>query len=167
MMLRNSVMLGVAVLSRIVAAISFTALLLSKPDLSNLTTILGAYPEIVSALDSGTYSTFLAPDNGAWTKLLNSSAGQNLFDDTSLVSALFKYHVLSGTWHTSDFAGSTKFPATDLLPSSNYSSVAGGQVVESMHDGGSTVFYSGLSSNSTITSAVHSPSTAVTLVSLC
>lgn len=166
-MLCDSVLLVLVISSHIVTAINLTALLISQPNLSNLTTVLGLYPEIVSALNSGTYATFLAPDNGAWTKLLSSPAGQSAFNDTSLLSALFQYHVLSGTWQTSDFAGSTKFPATDLLPSSGYSNVTGGQVVEAMHDGGSTVFYSGLSSNSTITSAVQYPSTAVSLVTPC
>jgi uncharacterized surface protein with fasciclin (FAS1) repeats len=130
---------------------NFTALIESRPELSNLTSYLGFYPEIVQELVSGTYATFLAPNNEAFADILTGPGVATLAaNDPSLIEALFQYHVLKGTYHSTDFSGGPKFIPT-ALTNAKYTNVTGGQVVEVIQSGGTTLFYSGFLSNSTIT----------------
>jgi uncharacterized surface protein with fasciclin (FAS1) repeats len=123
-------------------------LLAQTPELSNLTTYLGLFPDFVGQLGALQNITLLAPNNEAFEKLLNSSAGAALTDnDTSLVEALFSYHVLNGTH--SNFT-ETQFVPTLLQPP-QYTNVTGGQVVQAVPGENSTAFFSGLLNNASTT----------------
>ena len=132
---------------------NFTSVVASNPNLSNLTQFLGFYPQIVETLDFSTNISFLAPSNEAFTKLLAGPTGQALANDTSLVEALFSYHILNGTYKSTDFDTEPTFVST-LLINSNYTYVAGGQVVEALTTSDGTVFVSGLLQLSSATKTV-------------
>lgn len=130
-------------------------LLGNTSELSNLTTYLGLYPEFTNMLAGLTNITILAPSNEAFTKLLNSSAGAAASiqaNDTEAIQALFSYHVLNGTYYASSVTENATFIPTALV-NPTYSNVTGGQRVEAITSGEDVVFYSGLLSNSTVTSA--------------
>jgi uncharacterized surface protein with fasciclin (FAS1) repeats len=129
-----------------------TTALGSLPQLSNLTTYLSAFPDFVGQLSQLTNITLLAPNNAAFTELMNSSAGAALTDgDTSLIQALFSYHVLNGSFST---FGNTTFVPTALQPP-QYTNVTGGQRVEAMNASDSVTFFSGLLQNSTVTNSTN------------
>src|SRR6201999_3757758 len=91
--------LAVSVLAGAAIAQDLTTLLANTTELSNLTTYLGLFPDLVGQLASLQNITLLAPNNAAFSRLLNSSAGAALVNnDTSLIQALFTYHVLNGTY---------------------------------------------------------------------
>jgi uncharacterized surface protein with fasciclin (FAS1) repeats len=141
--------LAVSALAAGAVAQDLTTLLSSQPSLSNLTTYLGLFPNLVQTLSSLTNITLLAPNNAAFSKLLNSSAGAALLsNDTSAIQALFTYHVLNGSY--SNFSSMPAFVPTLLTPGM-YANVTGGQRVEALSSGNSTSFISGALMNSTST----------------
>jgi uncharacterized surface protein with fasciclin (FAS1) repeats len=127
---------------------SLTDALGSLPQLSNLTTFLGLYPDLVSQLSGATNITILAPNNAAFAALLNTTAGAAAANDTELVQAILQYHVLSGTYPS--FNG-TSFPVTSLSAPA-YTNVTGGQVVQAVGDDSGVSFYSGLLQNASVVS---------------
>jgi uncharacterized surface protein with fasciclin (FAS1) repeats len=119
-------------------------LLANNTQLSNLTTYLGLFPDLVGTLSSLQNITLLAPNNAAFSRLLNSSAGAALVNnDTTLIEALFTYHVLNGSY--ANFSD-TQFVHTLLQPP-QFANVTGGQVVEVIQSGNETSFFSGLLAN--------------------
>jgi len=132
------------------------ATLSSQSDLSTLASLISADPALLNALTSANDITILAPSNEAFSKLLNSSAGEGLTDDSGLVAALLQYHVLNGTFASQDITNTSAFVPT-LLTNESYTNVTGGQVVEGVVVGDNVVFYSGLLQNSTVTKAVCNP----------
>lgn len=140
--------LAAAALVGAAAAQDLTSVLMNATGLSNLTTYLGLFPEFTQTLASLENITLLAPNNEAFAKLLNSSAGASLVqNDTSLIQAFFSYHVLNGTY--SNFTNVSFIP-TALQPP-QYANVTGGQVVGAYHQDDSTSFISGLLANSSVT----------------
>ena len=122
----------------------------ANPDLSNLTTYLGALsPEFVSTLGSLQNVTLLAPNNDAFSTFLNSSAGSALAssgNNSALIEAILSYHVLNGTYES--FGENASFVPTALQPPT-YANVTGGQRVHVVPGSdGSTAFFSGLLANS-------------------
>ncbi len=78
-----------------------------------------------------------------------------------IVSALLKYHVLKGTYLTSNFTNISQFIPT-MLANSSYVNVTGGQRVEATLNGSVVNFFSGLLQQSTVTIAVSiSPTIAI------
>ena len=144
--------LVLALVTTSLAQENFTSVLSGNPNLSNLTQYLGFYPQIVSTLASSTNITFLAPSNEAFTKLLAGPSGQAL-NDASLVEALLSYHILNGTYKSTDFDTKPTFVSTFLIDS-NYTYVPGGQVVEALTTSDGTIFASGLLQLSTATKTV-------------
>ena len=140
--------LAVAALAGTALCQDLTAVLANNTDLSSLTAALGSFPNLVSTLQAQQNITLLAPNNAAFALLLNSSAGAALLsNDTSLIQALFTYHVLQGTY--SNFTAKTFVPT--LLQPPAFANVTGGQVVEAVPSGNQTQFISGVlaASNST------------------
>lgn len=137
---------------------SLVAALESQPALSNLSTYLSLYPSFLSTLEGLTNITLLAPNNDAFELALNSDQGAPSNND--LVSAIFSYHVLNGTY--SNFSTNATFIPTALLPGA-YANVTGGQVVEAIgatdQTTSSATFYSGLLQNSTTVQGMTSNST--------
>lgn len=140
--------LAVSALAGAVLAQDLTSVLMNATELSNLTSYLGLFPEFTTSLASMQNITLLAPNNQAFARLLNSSAGAALIqNDTSLIQALFSYHVLNGTY--TDF-NDTQFIPTALQPT-QYTNVTGGQVVGAYEDDDTISFVSGLLSNASVT----------------
>lgn len=67
--------------------------------------------------------------------------------------AVLSYHILNGTYPASAVMEMPAFIPT-MLNNSAYANVTGGQVVEAVKQGDKVVFYSGLLSNATVTTAV-------------
>lgn len=136
-----------------VAGQSLTEVLTSQPSLSNLTTYLSLYPTFLGELGSMSNITLLAPSNMAFASALNSSTGAALAtaSGTDMITALFSYHILNGTY--SNFSAMPEFVSTALMPGM-YANVTGGQVVEviagSNMANASTTFYSGYLQNTSI-----------------
>ncbi|KIW30456.1 uncharacterized protein PV07_06198 [Cladophialophora immunda] len=138
-----SALVGMAV------AQDLTTILANTPELSNLTSYLGLFPDLTATLASLKNITLLAPNNNAFARLLNSSAGAALVqNDTSAIQALFTYHVLNGTY--ADFSDKQFVPT--LLQPSQFTNVTGGQVVEAVSNKNQAVFISGLLNNASVSS---------------
>jgi uncharacterized surface protein with fasciclin (FAS1) repeats len=139
--------LALSALAGAAVAQDLITLLANQTELSNLTTYLGLFPDLVSQLASASNITLLAPNNAAFARFLNSSAGQALADNnTDLLTATFTYHVLTGTYDS--FGNETMFIPTLLQPGM-FANVTGGQVVEAVGDGNQTSIFSGLLNNAT------------------
>ena len=152
-----SKLLSLAALASVACAqkMNLTAALESNPNLVNLTQYLGFYPNIVKELSGATNVTLLAPSNEAFTKLLSGpAAGSVKANDTSLITALFTYHVLDGVYYASNITSNASF-VPSLLTDMTYTGLPGGQVVEAMTLGKNVTFISGLLSESTVTQAVR------------
>ena len=115
---------------------SLQKVLAGQPSLANLTTYLGAFPDLEKTLFNLTNITILAPNNNAFdapTFQANSSISQPLLE----------YHVLNGSFYNFD---GISFPQTVLMPP-NETNVTTGQVVEADGNNGEVSFYSGLLQN--------------------
>ncbi|OMP81817.1 hypothetical protein BK809_0006126 [Diplodia seriata] len=122
------------------------------PELSNLTTYLGLVPEVLSSLSGANNITILAPSNDAFNQLMNTSLGTALTQDPGLIQAVLTYHVLNGTYNSSQITEDSQFVPT-LLTDPAYANVTGGQRVEVEEEDDNVVFYSGLLQNATVTRA--------------
>jgi uncharacterized surface protein with fasciclin (FAS1) repeats len=124
---------------------------------SNLTTLAGliqAQPQLLSALGSAKDITILAPSNAALATLLNSTAGAAAASDPGFIAALLQYHVLNGTFYSSQVTNTSTFIPT-LLTNATYTNVTGGQRVEAISSNGTVSIISGLFQNSTVIQAVR------------
>lgn len=123
-------------------------LLSNQTELSNLTSYLQLFPDFTGQLGSLQNITLLAPNNAAFANLLNSSAGAALTDgDQDMITALFSYHVINGTYANLTEA---MFVPT-LLEPPQFANVTGGQRVGVFADGDVTSFVSGLLSTANLT----------------
>ena len=134
---------------------NLTATLMSNADLTNLTSYVSLFPDLLTTLSMATNITILAPSNEAFAAFLNSSAGMAVtLNDTAAIQAILSYHVLNGTYPASSIMSTPAFIPT-LLNNPSYSNVTGGQVVEAVTQGSSVEIYSGLLANSTVTTPVE------------
>jgi len=132
---------------------NLTDVLGSNPSLSNLTTYLGLYPNIVSSLAQLTNVTLLAPNNEAFSKLLSGPGAASFQpNNTALISALFSYHVLLGAYPASAITNTSAFIPT-ALKDPTYDNVQPGQVVEAVRSGKNATFISGLLTVSNVVQA--------------
>lgn len=144
--------LALAALASTVTAQSLTELLTNTSSLSNLTSYLQGFPNLVTQLSSASNITILAPNNEAFAAFLNSSVAGALASDTSLIQGVLTYHVLNGT-HSN--ITNTTFIPTNLQPP-QYTNVTGGQRVAAMSGENGTEFISGLLTKSnTVGDAVN------------
>lgn len=133
--------------------VNLTAALASSPQLSNLTTLLSAFPGFTAQLANATNVTLLAPSNDAFAKLANSSILSAISaNDTSLIEALVLYHVVNGTYNSSQITDTPAFLPTHLTDTA-FTNVTGGQRVEALSASGNVTFISGLLSTSTVSQA--------------
>ena len=115
-----------------------TSALASQPSLTNLTSFLSSFPQLLSALSTAQNITILAPSDEAFSAILSSPIiTQN---DSAAIETLLTYHVLNGTYPASDVKSTPAFLPT-LLKNSKYSNVTGGQVVEAIMQGTSVEFF--------------------------
>ena len=132
---------------------SLTAALSSSPDLSNLTSVLTSFPGFTASLANATNVTILAPSNAAFAKLAGSPIEAAITaNDSSAIEALINYHVLNGTYNSSQITSTPSFVPTHLTDPA-FANVTGGQRVEAISDGSNVTFYSGLLTNSSVTQA--------------
>ncbi|KIW84414.1 hypothetical protein Z517_03664 [Fonsecaea pedrosoi CBS 271.37] len=133
----------------VAVAQDLTTILANTPELSNLTAYLELFPDLTTTLASLQNITLLAPNNDAFAKLFNSSAGVALVqNDTSAIEALLTYHVLNGTY--ADFSDKLFIPT--LLQSPQFTNVTGGQVVGATSNKNKVSFTSGLLNNASVSS---------------
>src|SRR5258706_1529220 len=103
--------LAVSALAGAALGQDLVTLLQETRELSNLTTYLSLFPDLVGQLSAAQNITILAPNNEAFATFLNSSAGEALNNnDTEAIQALFTYHVLTGTYES--FGNETQFIPT-------------------------------------------------------
>lgn len=132
---------------------NLAAALASSSQLSNLTRVLSSFPEFTAGLANATNVTILAPSNAAFDKLANSSILSAISsNDSSTLEALINYHVLNGTYNSSQIMQSPSFISTHLT-NMMYANITGGQRVEALNASGNITFYSGLLSNSSVSQA--------------
>ncbi|KAJ4305378.1 hypothetical protein N0V90_000909 [Kalmusia sp. IMI 367209] len=131
---------------------SLNATLSGNDQLSNLTSFLSLDPRLLETLSQANNITILAPSNDAFTEFASTDAGRDVASNPGLLAALLQYHVLNGTFQSSQVSNTSTFIPT-LLTNETYANVTGGQVVEAIQVGNETVFYSGLLQNATVTTA--------------
>ncbi|GAB7354188.1 hypothetical protein MBLNU459_g4740t1 [Dothideomycetes sp. NU459] len=131
---------------------NLTAALGSNSNLSTLTSLIGAYPGLMSSLGNVSNVTLLAPSNQALSALLNSTAGKMAASTPGYIQALLEYHMLDGTIYASQVTNQSQFVHT-MLTNASYANVTGGQVVECILDNGNVTIFSGLKNNITVTQA--------------
>ncbi|KAL8808706.1 MAG: hypothetical protein Q9200_004098 [Gallowayella weberi] len=132
---------------------SLNELLGSTDSLSTLATAVQGVPGLAQMLGSASNVTILAPSNEAFEKFMRTPGAAALAsNDTSAIQALLSYHILNGTFPSSVVTEMPTFLPT-MLNNSAYSNVTGGQVVEVLKQGDKVLFYSGLLSNASVTTA--------------
>ncbi|KAI9052338.1 hypothetical protein LZ554_003688 [Drepanopeziza brunnea f. sp. 'monogermtubi'] len=140
-------------LAAVAAAKSLTEVLAEQNStLSSLNALLATQPNLVSTLGSASNITILAPGNEALDAFLKSPEGASAATRPDLVAALLTYHVLNGTYPASAFTSTSQFLPT-LLTNSSFANVTGGQVVDARLRGDTASIFSGLLSDSNVTTA--------------
>ena len=130
------------------------ALLSSTPELSQLSSLLSAYPDLADTLAQLEDSTILAPSNDALAKYLRSPAGSAFRgNNTRIVEALLSYHVLTEVVPSSAFETTPAFVPT-LLQAPTYHNVTDGQKVSGALNGSSVEVTTGLKLVSNVVQAV-------------
>jgi uncharacterized surface protein with fasciclin (FAS1) repeats len=132
---------------------NLTSALTSSPDLSNLTAIISAFPGLLSALEGASNITILAPSNEAFQDLEGTVAEAVAANDTTAIQSVLTYHVLNGTYNSSQITDLPTFVPTHLTHE-RFANVTDGQRVEALNTTDGVVFFSGLLQNSTVTKAV-------------
>lgn len=131
------------------------AALNSTEELSQLNTLLGGFPDLLSMLANATDITILAPSNDAFSTFLQSPENQAAAADNGTLMALLSYHVLNGTVMSMNITSTPTFVAS-LLSNETYTNVTGGQRVGARlvgGDDGTATIISGLGSRSNVTTA--------------
>ena len=126
------------------------AALNSTDELSTLQSVIPA--GVLESLAGLTNITILAPSNSAFGKI-DYETLSSLTSNEGLLTALLQYHVLNGTFRSTDITNTSTFVPT-ALTNPMFTNVTGGQVVEAIAMDDSVMFYSGLLANSTVTTAV-------------
>lgn len=124
----------------------------STSELSQLQGVLNLNPQLLETLSGATNITILAPSNDAFGEIDNATL-TGLTSNTGLLTALLQYHVLNGTYLSSAITNTSTFVPT-LLTNPLFTNVTGGQVVDAIEEDGNVTFYSGLLSNSSVSTAV-------------
>ncbi|KAH6872672.1 hypothetical protein J4E91_001054 [Alternaria rosae] len=125
------------------------AALNSTDELSTLQSVIPA--GVLESLAGLTNITILAPSNSAFGQIDNETLS-GLTSNEGLLTALLQYHVLNGTFRSTDITNTSTFVPT-ALTNPMFTNVTGGQVVEAIAMDDSVMFYSGLLANSTVTTA--------------
>lgn len=140
---------------------SLSELIESQSDLSILGTALGLVPELAETLTGLSGITILAPTDSAFQALLGGETTQEGFSisqrDAKAVARILSYHVLNGTYTSSDFSEVPTYVNSLLLPSSEDpfpSNVTEGQNVGLVLDGENATILSGDLQTATVSQAV-------------
>ncbi|KAI0146409.1 FAS1 domain-containing protein [Xylariaceae sp. FL1272] len=127
---------------------SLTDALGSQDSLSSLASLL-ANSSLSQSLDSLSNVTILAPNNDALSAVLNSADTSVSLSAPGYIDALLSYHILNGTYYTSNITNSSTFLPTHLA-NTTYTNITGGQVVEAARVNDNVTFFSALKLNSTV-----------------
>lgn len=161
-----------------VAAQDLVSVLKSQPDLSTLLGALQKIPESTKTVAAACNITILAPTNDAFACIPSDSAvGKALAaGDAEAITALISYHVLNGTYKSTDFKETPTFANSLLTPALTIggeavTNVTKGQNAELILNGTAAEIISGGGAVSTVTQAVSiactlSPSLAHPLTDL-
>lgn len=136
---------------------SLTDLIQSQPDLSTLGTVLGLVPDLAETVTGLSDITILAPTNSAFEALL-AQVGEGILNDTGAVASILAYHVLNGTFTSSDFSEVPTYVNSLFVPSLSgtfTTNVTEGQNVGLVLDGENALILSGLLQSATVTQAVR------------
>ena len=143
---------------------NLTSVLYSNPDLSDLTDLLKAAPDVLKAVLEYPHNlTIIAPTNGAFDELMKmNGTTNNPIDGPNETSGdtlkvLLAYHVLNGTFLSSMFKqGETAAAETWLHDNKAWANLAEGkgQVVLGRTSGSKVILYGGLGMASGVTQAV-------------
>jgi hypothetical protein len=164
LLLPHQLLLSLGIIAIAAAQQNFTALIKSRPELSNLSTYFDLHPELVESVLRWPNRAFLAPDDEAFVKETpeNYMFGPplNIIDvDDTTTAALFKYHTLVPYVKSIEFSGGPHIISTALVDPA-YTALSGGQVVVGNGAGGQhPIFTSGLQSASTVVVPVSCVST--------
>jgi uncharacterized surface protein with fasciclin (FAS1) repeats len=133
---------------------SFAEALNATSELSQFSSALSLDPELLQALSSAANITILAPSNAAFSRIGNESLSR-LASNVGLLTALLQYHILNGSYPFNAVVTRETIVPT-LLTNPLFTNVTGGQAVLASEQAGSrnVTIYSGVQSNSTITTPV-------------
>lgn len=129
------------------------AALTSTASLSALAGVLRLYPDLLGTLGSAQNITILAPSNDAFGEIDNATL-TSLTGNEGLITAVLQYHVLAGSYPASAVTNVSAFIPT-LLDNPLFTNVTNGQVVEAVLSDGNVTFFSGLLSNTSVSTAVR------------
>ncbi|KAK9780474.1 putative FAS1 domain-containing protein [Seiridium cardinale] len=96
--------------------------------------------------------TILAPNNDAFSALLNQSGAAATLADNAALMSLLNYHVLNGTQYA-DSIGNTSVFIPTYLTNGTYANITGGQRVEARMSDNNVTFFSALKQNATVVTA--------------
>ncbi|KAF1947847.1 beta-Ig-H3/Fasciclin [Clathrospora elynae] len=142
-------LVGLAFAQQNDTTLDLAAALNSTDELSILKGVIPA--AVLQQLSGLTNITILAPSNAAFGEVDNETLS-SLTSNQGLLTALLQYHVLNGTYLASAITNSSVFVPSSLT-NPLFTNVTGGQVVEANSNDGNVTFYSGLLSNSSVTTA--------------
>ncbi|KXT01321.1 hypothetical protein AC578_2703 [Pseudocercospora eumusae] len=147
------------ILSAVVAQ-DLVSVLKSQPDLSTLLAALEKIPDVTKTVAAACNITILAPTNDAFACVPPESAvGKALAaGDTEAITALISYHVLNGTYRSTDFKKTPTFVNSLLTPALTIggeavTNVTKGQNVELILNGSNAEVISGRGKVSSVTKA--------------
>lgn len=143
--------LSFAALATLASAQSLTSVLSATPQLSNLTTYVTQFPDLLQFLEKAKDITILAPTNAAFDQFLKNAT--SIQQNPQLLEAVLTYHVLQARVPASSFKATPAFIPT-LLTTRKLTNVTGGQVVEGVVKGGKIEVVSGLRAVSTVVKGV-------------
>lgn len=122
-------------------------LLNSTADLSSLRDFLtSSAPDVLTTLAGASNITVLAPNNAAFQALGTPP------NTPGFAQALLTYHVVQGAFSAAQLSAGTAFSPT-LLKDAAYTTVSGGQVVETEPMDDTVAIYSGLFTHSMVVQA--------------
>lgn len=165
MLLTSLASLGFVALT---AAQDLISALHAQPDLSTLLGALQDVPEIAVVLAAASNITILAPTNDAFAQVpARSPLGTALANkEADAIAALLAYHVLSGTFMSTDFMEDPQYVSTLLVAYEvdgvSVTNVTGGQNVGLQLNGSDATILSGEKMSSVVTEAVSQDSWTLT-----
>lgn len=148
-------LLAASLVSAQQATPDLASLLESTESLSMLRDTLAEYPDLLTTLAGATDITVLAPSNEAFLAWMDMASYDMAKDNKEAIAALLSYHVLNGTYASSDVTSTSQFLPTLVGDYEEFRNLSGDpQVVGVMAMDGDVVFTSGLKTESTVTTAV-------------
>ena len=110
----------------------------------NFNTYLQNTPTLRETVDAARNVTILVPWNENFQELVSTNIDPSQPPaNSSLIDGILTYHVINGTYRSSDITSEPKFLKT-LLDNPTFENVRSGQVIKAINENDTTTFYSGL-----------------------